>query len=466
MGRHREKNRCVFQVRDVTRRGEEMSSPRRRPIWEKLFATVALFLSTAALIPLLRTDGVATQPTAEGDPAIRKIWLLLYAVTLLLLFNQRVNVAGVMARNKLLFGTVAVAVASTTWSVDPTLTLRQAIALVLTTLFGVYLASAYSQAELLSLVSWLLAGIVCASIFFALFEPSYGLDSERGNAWRGVFTTKNELGRMAAFAIAVWLLRVFTDRRHSLVSLCVVAISIVTLLESSSSTGLLAVIIVIVFYALLPALRAHKSVAVPTAALLISGSFLGMAWLAAHPNSILSGVGADASLTGRTALWDVVWQMISIHPWLGWGYGAFWQGDAGPSAFVWSAVSWHPPHAHDGFLDLWLGVGVVGLILFVAMLAYAFVRAFFYLRLRAGSLALFPFVFVLFVSVYSLSESTLFTQNTLFWILFVAVSVRLAQPSPALSRANLRRSVQEGSAFPAPGYQLSPEGVSWRRPAK
>jgi exopolysaccharide production protein ExoQ len=429
-----------------------MSCRGRRPIWERLFVSIALFVSTAALFPLLRTNGVAAPPTAEGDPAIRRVWVLLYAITLFLLFNQRVNVAGIMARNKLLFGTVAVAVASTAWSVNPALTLRQAIALVLTTLFGVYLASAYSQVELLSLVSWVLAGIVCASIFFALFEPSYGLDPERGNAWRGVFTTKNELGRMAAFAIAVWLLRAFTDRRPSLLSLGIVAISIVTLLESSSSTGLLAVIIVIVFYALLPALRAHESIAVPTAALLISGSFLGMVWLAAHPNSILSSVGADTTLTGRTALWGVVWQMISIHPWLGWGYGAFWQGGGGPSAFVWSAAPWHPAHAHDGFLDLWLGVGLVGLIFFVAMLASAFVRAFLYLRLQAGSLALFPFIFVLFVSVYNLSESTLFTQNTLFWILFVAVSVRLSQPSSALVRPRPLRTVREDGVFPARSY--------------
>ena len=436
-----------------------MSSRPRRPIWEKLFVTIALFVSTAALFPLLRTTGAAALPTTEGDPAIRRVWVLLYAITFFLLFKRRVNVAGVIVSNKLLFGTVAVAVASTAWSADPALTLRQASALVLTTLFGAYLATAYSQVELLSLVSWLLAGIVCASVLFALLEPSYGLDPERGNAWRGVFTTKNELGRMAAFAIAVWLLRAFIDRRDSLLSLGVVAVSTLTLLESSSSTGLLAVIAVIVVYALLPALRTHASVAVPTAALFISGSFLAMVWLAAHPNAILSGVGADTTLTGRTALWGVVWQMISIHPWLGWGYGAFWQGAAGPSAFVWSAAPWHPAHAHNGFLDVWLGIGLVGLVLFVGMLASAFVRAFLYLRLHAGPVALFPFILVLFVSVYNLSESTLFTQNTLFWILFVAVSVRLSQASPSLVRARPPHSLRKDSVSPARSYSVNPRGT-------
>jgi O-antigen ligase len=158
--------------------------------------------------------------------------------------------------------------------------------------------------------------------------------------------------------------------------------------------------------------------------------------------------------------------MISIHPWLGWGYGAFWQGDAGSSAFVWSAVQWHPAHAHNGFLDLWLGVGLVGLILFAALLASVFVQSFRHLRLQTGSLPLFPFIFALFVSVYNLSESTLFTQNTLFWILFVAVSVGLSKPAPALARAKPPGNVLGERVFTATSYQVSPRGVSWHRPTR
>lgn len=403
---------------------------------------VALFLSTAALIPLLRASDVSSRIAPESDPAVQLAWVLLYAITIFLLFKRRLNLAAVIARNKLLIGTVAVAVASTAWSVDPSLTFRRGVALFLTTLFGVYVATTFSRADLLSLSSWLLAGIVGLSVVFALLRPSYGLDPERADAWRGVFTTKNELGRMAALSIAVWLLRAFTDRRYALLSVGIAAISTWTLFQSSSSTGLLAIVIVIVSYTLLPALRAHESIAVPTAALLVAGSFVGMFWLAAHPNAILSSVGANTTLTGRTALWSVVWQMIWVHPWLGWGYGAFWQGAVGPSAFVWSAVSWRPVHAHDGFLDVWLGIGLVGLVLFVATLACAFIKAFLFLRMNSGAIALFPFIFVLFASVYNLSESTLFTQNTFFWIFFVAVSVQFSRTDPVLASTKPSRSLR------------------------
>ena len=90
----------------------------------------------------------------------------------------------------------------------------------------------------------------------------------------------------------------------------------------------------------------------------------GFAVVDAQPDVPLALLGRDATLSGRTGLWDAVLAAISMKPLLGYGYESFWNGLAGPSASVVAAVHWIPPHAHNGFLDLWLDLGALGLLIF------------------------------------------------------------------------------------------------------
>jgi len=74
-------------------------------------------------------------------------------------------------------------------------------------------------------------------------------------------------------------------------------------------------------------------------------------------------IGRDAQLTGRVDLWLILPSYIAERPWLGYGFGAFWVADSANVSLIWNAVGWTPPHAHDGWLDALLELGVVGLAL-------------------------------------------------------------------------------------------------------
>ena len=72
----------------------------------------------------------------------------------------------------------------------------------------------------------------------------------------------------------------------------------------------------------------------------------------------------DEGLTGRLNLWNAVLLAISKRLWLGYGFNAFWQGMKGESGYVLTAVGWAPKYAHNGFLDLVLDLGLLGLLVF------------------------------------------------------------------------------------------------------
>lgn len=73
------------------------------------------------------------------------------------------------------------------------------------------------------------------------------------------------------------------------------------------------------------------------------------------------------TLTGRTDIWKVSLSFIAIHPFLGYGFGSFWNENR-IRKFE-EVVGWGASHGHSTYIDIVLSLGVLGLALFVVMMA-------------------------------------------------------------------------------------------------
>jgi exopolysaccharide production protein ExoQ len=103
--------------------------------------------------------------------------------------------------------------------------------------------------------------------------------------------------------------------------------------------------------------------------------FLGTQYLSS--SDVLGLVGKDATLTGRTFIWQHALDSISEHPILGLGYGAFWQVGSWSAEQVWKFM--HIPnkmgfHFHDTYFQVAVDLGVVGLAVFVSTLVVLMLR--------------------------------------------------------------------------------------------
>lgn len=75
--------------------------------------------------------------------------------------------------------------------------------------------------------------------------------------------------------------------------------------------------------------------------------------------------GRDMTLTGRTDLWaDILRE--SINPLVGTGYQSFWLGTR--ADFLWEKYYFHPTQAHNGYLEIYLNGGWIGVLLLMAMI--------------------------------------------------------------------------------------------------
>jgi len=51
---------------------------------------------------------------------------------------------------------------------------------------------------------------------------------------------------------------------------------------------------------------------------------------------------------------------IAHRPWFGYGFGAFWREQNPEAQVFWTALGFKTPHAHNSWLELALGLGIVG----------------------------------------------------------------------------------------------------------
>ena len=120
--------------------------------------------------------------------------------------------------------------------------------------------------------------------------------------------------------------------------------------------------------------------------------------------------------------------VIQKSPWIGHGYGTARVGEGDDASTYLARFSqWNAPDAHNGFLDLTLDLGVVGLALFIAGFVAAFGRAIAYLRENRGVEALWPLVFFGFILLANMMETVLLKNNNLDWVLYVATVLSLAK---------------------------------------
>ncbi len=119
----------------------------------------------------------------------------------------------------------------------------------------------------------------------------------------------------------------------------------------------------------------------------------------------------------------------------GFGYGAVWsdQSGWGPAYWVAKQAGFRPAYAHDGWLDIWLGLGIWAVWLWAAYAAVTWIMTVWATyRQRDAYLAL---GFMLVYTLTTLTESVALAYNNIGWVLFVVVAVKLTLPDRPAARA-------------------------------
>lgn len=388
--------------------------------WEYVAAVLILLVFSEGVLPRL----VSSEASAEGSSLLRFVWLPLYGIIFVGLASQARAVARTCLRLPFLIGLLLVCALSFAWSIDPGLTQRRSLAIVMTTGAGLYLGTRYRWQDLLRILgaAWLIVAL--ASFFTGLFLPSFGrVQDIHPGAWSGLYFEKNQMGghmaRAALITVFLWVM----DRRMRWLWASAAILCAMLVLLSTSKTAFLGLIIglgVLGVGALMK--RGFRTgLVILWIGAGLAGLAVAMIWLA--PETVFALLGRDASLTGRTDIWIALVDFIEQRPVFGYGYGSFWAIDSDPGNWVRETLQWDAPTAHNGWLEITLALGLVGLVLlaldFLLTLGRALLAS---LNTWTG---LFALAFLAQFFLFSLSESASFQQNSIVWLIYVAVAAKL-----------------------------------------
>jgi O-antigen ligase len=135
------------------------------------------------------------------------------------------------------------------------------------------------------------------------------------------------------------------------------------------------------------------------------------------------------TLQGRTLLWQEARTFVRARPWLGFGHDSFWS-PARMEQFT-AAVRWPIQNAHSNYLDVLLGLGGIGLVVFICILWMSIWRAS-RLAVQSGKCSEFFIASLLaFLALHGLLETTLIGPSFLTF-LFMTVIARLGFPGELL----------------------------------
>lgn len=238
----------------------------------------------------------------------------------------------------------------------------------------------------------------------------------------GVTTFKNLLG-MTCLVCGIGSLWSFTGayrdkqmplRKRHLIAHGITLVMLVWLLNIANSMTSLSCFAMAGTLILFTNQRSMSSRTKAVHVLLFGSIGLSIFGLFFNPQAMLSGLGRDPTLTGRTEIWRVV---LSLHtnPLLGTGFESFWMGDRLQT--VWDLTEKGIEEAHNGYLELYLNLGWLGIGLLAAMIAVGYRSALATLR-RNPHEGRIRLAFLAAALIYSLTEAG-FRMMSPVWIMFL-----------------------------------------------
>lgn len=360
----------------------------------------------------------------------------------------------------------ALQVVSVIWSAYRPETAVLSVLTVVQAAMGVLIGSALGWRALLAALQHAWGGLLLASLAFeaavgafvggrlypfwtaydsegtpAAFAWSRGLLFEGGRI-QGVMGNANLLSMIALLGIIVAAARI-VDRQTRAWGWTTIVAGVACFALSRSATVIAAAVVVA---GVLVAVLCARRLAVPArrwfggGLLALAVVALTVAWLLREP--LLDLVGRSSDLTGRGDIWLAVWHLIVERPVLGWGWVSYWP-------------PWTPPfdglvvirgveylQAHNAWLDTWLQLGALGVLVLLAYVVALTKRAtgLAVEPLRTGATSALPFsatqltplLLVTALIVQSFAESRFLYETS--WILLAAVAVR-SMPDLQESRA-------------------------------
>lgn len=326
------------------------------------------------------------------------IVVLVVALSVVELVRMRVDIRRLPFA---LFAFLGFAALSIIWSAYPGASALGVILTLATTAVAAFLATCFTWEELLETFSDAMRWILGLSLLFELVVATFvrqpvlplwvdysHLDKIpaafywsrnllfEGGRIQGIVGNANILGMLALLGLIVFVLRLLARKGSPAWGWFWIAIAVATLVLTRSSTVIVATVVVVLVAVFLFEVR--RTTGLARVSVYAAGAVLaagGVIAVVVARDALLGLLGKSSDLTNRLDIWQTVSELALQRPVAGWGWVGYWNPWVAPfdDLIVIKGVTYL--QAHNAWLDVFLQLGVIGLVLFALLVLGALLRS-------------------------------------------------------------------------------------------
>lgn len=364
-----------------------------------------------------------------GSPIDRTIFTILLVAALWCLVRRNLAWSELIRKNRWFVAFVVFAGVSILWSPYPFVSLKRWFRGLGAAAAALIVVTDKDQFAAIRAVFRRVAFVLIPlSVLFIRYYREIGISYGPwgGMMYTGVTTHKNILGRLSLLSIFYSILALTRKdgwgtphyRQLIAVNLLCLFMSVYLMDRAKSATAFATCLIGIAFYfglkALGPSIARINALTLVCLPIVFAFFYVLDFWPA-----ILDYLERDETLTGRSDLWTVLIGLKSSVL-VGIGYGGFWIGER--LDYLWSLYWWAPTSAHNGYLEVFLQLGMVGLLLLLGCLTTAYRTVLIAIRRDFFEGRFYYSMFLVFLA-YNVTESAT-SLNSMMWFIFTLVGLR------------------------------------------
>lgn len=371
----------------------------------------------------------------EGNPLDALVYFTLIAAGIYVLSKRQVHLFEVIRNNQWLAIFFLYCFLAIFWSDFPFIAFKRWIKILGHPIMVLILLTELDPQEaIVTMMKRSAYVLIPMSILLIKYYPELGraFDPWTGGASNcGINTSKNELGWMCmilGFFFFWYLLQILKTeknkaRRNELLLVAGFICMIWWLMSKAhSATSSMSLLLGMSIVALLGPRFVNKRLISLYVTLAISGLVVTQLTFGIFGH-LVDLTGHNTTMVGRAELWR---ELLALQnsPILGVGFESFWLGDRLKT--VWSGHWWQPNEAHNGYLETYLNLGLIGLVLLSALIIATYRKAsldlltnFQFGRFRLGFLAV--------VVVANWTEAS-FRGLSPVWFVFYIIAMDYSEP--------------------------------------
>jgi exopolysaccharide production protein ExoQ len=359
--------------------------------------------------------GLLVALQGNGDSLRRSIYVILLAMSLPVIYFDWQKITHVLKNNPVLLIILGWCLISPIWALAPDICARRVMGLIISTTIAITI-STLPLPRLFNVLIWVTGTYMLLNFGGMAVLPN--INTMDDQYWRGFHSQKNSAGSASAIATFIWL---YAARQNRFFMIgCVLWLFF--LIKTGSETSILLLFVLLPFAFFLNKMMIANGGRMGLLFSLLIMVFIIPLVLFMH-FQFTPDLMAHVTFTNRTIIWRFVWREIALRPWFGYGYNSFWSvGSASPSLRTGDLIDIAPyTEAHNGFLDVLLSIGVVGLVLTVIFITKPLI-AFFnqnyrFVSLQERSTLQCFYTLSLFFVLRSYLESDLLNGLSFEWVI-------------------------------------------------